>query len=95
MKNKNDIINLLFLNLFAIILLLIPGCKSKVDDIKKATNAGGATSADAGIQISEEEMQHASNIYFDRCAGCHGATRKGATGPSLLPDGDGKYPYTK
>ncbi len=95
MKNKNDIIYLLKLNLFALILLVIPGCKSKVDEIKKATNAGGATSADAGIQISEEEMQHASNIYFDRCAGCHGATRKGATGPSLLPDGDGKFPSTK
>jgi nitrite reductase (NO-forming)/hydroxylamine reductase len=25
-------------------------------------------------------------IYFDRCAGCHGALRQGATGTPLLPD---------
>ncbi len=47
------------------------------------------------IKITPEEMQRGSDIYFDKCAGCHGSTRKGATGPSLLPDGDGKYPATK
>ena len=24
-------------------------------------------------------------VYFDRCAGCHGVLRKGATGPNLTP----------
>ncbi len=47
------------------------------------------------IQITPDEMQRGSDIYFDKCAGCHGSTRKGATGPSLLPDGDGKYAATK
>lgn len=50
-----------------------------------------------GIQLSEAEMQKASEIYFDKCAGCHGSSRKGATGPHLLPDapeGD-KAPGTK
>ncbi len=36
--------------------------------------------------LSPEEMVRASQIYFDRCSGCHGATRKGATGPSLEPE---------
>ncbi len=36
--------------------------------------------------LSKEEMAKASDIYFNTCAGCHGTTRKGATGPSLLPD---------
>lgn len=47
------------------------------------------------VKVSEEEMAQASAIYFDKCAGCHGTTRHGATGPSLLPDGDGKAPATK
>ncbi|RME83259.1 MAG: nitrite reductase, partial [Planctomycetota bacterium] len=29
--------------------------------------------------------KRASKIYFNRCAGCHGMLRKGATGPALLP----------
>jgi nitrite reductase (NO-forming)/hydroxylamine reductase len=36
--------------------------------------------------LTKEEMEIAKEIYFDRCAGCHGALRKGATGPSLLPE---------
>ncbi|WP_457615908.1 cytochrome D1 domain-containing protein [Lutibacter sp.] len=51
--------------------------------------------ASGDIKISKEEMKRGSDIYFDKCAGCHGSTRKGATGPSLLPDGDGKFAATK
>ncbi|MBK3332026.1 nitrite reductase [Persephonella atlantica] len=36
--------------------------------------------------ITKEEMKKAARIYFDRCAGCHGMLRKGATGPALTPD---------
>jgi len=36
--------------------------------------------------LTKEEMEIAKEIYFDRCAGCHGALRKGATGPGLLPE---------
>ncbi|MBI1912906.1 MAG: c-type cytochrome [Deltaproteobacteria bacterium] len=36
--------------------------------------------------MSEEEFSKAKQIYFDRCAGCHGTLRKGATGPSLTTD---------
>ncbi|MDH4106395.1 MAG: c-type cytochrome [Gammaproteobacteria bacterium] len=32
------------------------------------------------------EFEHAQNIYFQRCAGCHGVLRKGATGKPLTPD---------
>lgn len=39
-----------------------------------------------GIMLTTAEMEKASNIYFDKCAGCHGSARKGATGPHLLPD---------
>lgn len=43
------------------------------------------TTKTEGIQLTEAEMQQASDIYFDRCAGCHGSSRLGATGPHLLP----------
>lgn len=41
---------------------------------------------DAGITLTSAEMEKASKIYFQTCAGCHGTLRKGATGPALLPD---------
>ncbi len=36
--------------------------------------------------LSEEEFLWAKQVYFERCAGCHGTLRKGATGPALTPD---------
>ena len=32
------------------------------------------------------EFDDARKIYFERCAGCHGVLRKGATGKALTPD---------
>jgi nitrite reductase (NO-forming)/hydroxylamine reductase len=37
-------------------------------------------------KISHEEFERARQIYFERCAGCHGVLRKGATGKPLTPD---------
>ncbi|MCQ4260829.1 nitrite reductase [Stutzerimonas stutzeri] len=36
--------------------------------------------------LSAAEFEHAKEIYFQRCAGCHGVLRKGATGKPLTPD---------
>ena len=36
--------------------------------------------------MSEAEFKEAQQIYFQRCAGCHGVLRKGATGKPLTPD---------
>lgn len=36
--------------------------------------------------ITGEEFEKAKGVFFDRCAGCHGVLRKGATGPGLLPE---------
>ena len=36
--------------------------------------------------MTSEEYQAANQIYFERCAGCHGVLRKGATGKPLTPD---------
>ncbi|CTQ46751.1 MULTISPECIES: nitrite reductase [Stappiaceae] len=36
--------------------------------------------------MTPEEYQNANQIYFERCAGCHGVLRKGATGKPLTTD---------
>jgi nitrite reductase (NO-forming)/hydroxylamine reductase len=39
-----------------------------------------------GPGITQEEFDTATRLYFDRCAGCHGVLRKGATGKPLTTD---------
>lgn len=36
--------------------------------------------------MTQEEYDAANQIYFERCAGCHGVLRKGATGSALTTD---------
>ena len=36
--------------------------------------------------MSQGEFDSSKEIYFQRCAGCHGVLRKGATGKPLTPD---------
>ncbi|MDH5485262.1 MAG: nitrite reductase [Gammaproteobacteria bacterium] len=35
--------------------------------------------------MSEADFETSKNLYFQRCAGCHGVLRKGATGKNLEP----------
>ena len=42
--------------------------------------------AAGGPVLSEAEFGRATQLYFERCAGCHGVLRKGATGKALTPD---------
>jgi nitrite reductase (NO-forming)/hydroxylamine reductase len=37
-------------------------------------------------ELSEAEFERGKQIFFERCAGCHGVLRKGATGKPLTPD---------
>ena len=41
--------------------------------------------AKAAPSMTAEEKEQAKKIYFERCAGCHGVLRKGATGKNLEP----------
>ena len=36
--------------------------------------------------MTQAEFDEANKIYFERCAGCHGVLRNGATGKALTPD---------
>ncbi len=37
-------------------------------------------------ELTAEQFAEATRIYFQRCAGCHGTLRMGATGPNLTPE---------
>jgi nitrite reductase (NO-forming)/hydroxylamine reductase len=49
------------------------------DEARQLMSAGGPI-------LSEAEFSVATQLYFERCAGCHGVLRKGATGKALTPD---------
>ena len=51
-----------------------------------ATTSGVAFAAKKFKPLNEAEFDQAKGMYFQRCAGCHGVLRKGATGKSLLPE---------
>ena len=48
-------------------------------DVKQVRTAGAP-------DMTEAEFAQATDIFFQRCAGCHGVLRKGATGKPLTPD---------
>jgi len=49
--------------------------------------AASATSVSAAEPaLSKADFEKAKTLYFQRCAGCHGVLRKGATGKNLEPE---------
>lgn len=66
-----------------------------VDEAEAKYQAGGSPLAEVDLykdtnpdapKMGKAEFDKARNIYFQRCAGCHGVLRKGATGKPLTPD---------
>ena len=87
--------NLLLIPLLGSMFLFSCGGESNTSEDGDAETTEKIYSDSSGnITMTQAEMDEASAIYFDRCAGCHGSSRKGATGPSLLPYGDEKSPAT-
>ena len=64
--------------------------KSPQAQFESAPYASGAelhaTSNAKAPPMTQAEFDRARQIYFERCAGCHGVLRKGATGKALTPD---------
>ena len=70
--------------------------KAPVSGVEKSYQAGdsspvGDTAMHQNINpkappMTQAEFDKAKNIYFQRCAGCHGVLRKGATGKALTTD---------
>ncbi|GAB2997179.1 cytochrome D1 domain-containing protein [Arenimonas maotaiensis] len=68
-----------------------PSTKEGVMNYQGAPSTAGSEGVEMVINpdappISKAEFAQASKIYFERCAGCHGVLRKGATGKPLTPD---------
>ena len=66
-----------------------------ISETEKNYQAGGSPMADVPMyqstnpkapKMTQAEFDKARQIYFERCAGCHGVLRKGATGKPLTPD---------
>jgi nitrite reductase (NO-forming)/hydroxylamine reductase len=60
-----------------------------------ALSMSSAFAQEGAPTLTADEKAQAKKIYFERCAGCHGVLRKGATGKNLEPhwskkDKDGK-----
>jgi nitrite reductase (NO-forming)/hydroxylamine reductase len=69
--------------------------KHPATDAESRYQAGGSPLADVDMhqdvnpkapQMTKAEFDKGRQIYFERCAGCHGVLRKGATGKPLTPD---------
>ena len=72
-----------------------PAAKKGVTEAEVKYQAGGSPMANEEMHqnvnpkappMTADEFAKARQIYFERCAGCHGVLRKGATGKPLTPD---------
>ena len=50
-----------------------------------ATSGTAFAAKDPLVPLNDAEFEQAKGMYFQRCAGCHGVLRKGATGKNLEP----------
>jgi nitrite reductase (NO-forming)/hydroxylamine reductase len=55
------------------------GAPVMAGDMKRVISPGAP-------DMTQAEFELATKLYFERCAGCHGVLRKGATGKPLTPD---------
>lgn len=58
-----------------------------LDYIRHKSAAPAAAPQDEGpIELAAAAFDSAKQTYFNRCAGCHGTLRAGATGPNIQPE---------
>ncbi|MCQ3937429.1 MAG: nitrite reductase [Chloroflexi bacterium] len=69
------------INMIVGYLSTLPGGESIMADAEVSVDT-----STADISLSEEDFAWAKQTFFERCAGCHGTMRNGATGPALTPD---------
>ena len=50
-----------------------------------ATSGTAFAAKEPLVPLNDAEFEQATGMYFQRCAGCHGVLRKGATGKNLEP----------
>ena len=53
--------------------------------VSEGTVQRAAAEEEGPVELAEAQFKQAQEIYFNRCAGCHGTLRAGATGPNIQP----------
>jgi len=56
-----------------------------IADVSTGNVTQTAMGANVPAELSSAQFDEAQGLYFDRCAGCHGTLRVGATGPNIEP----------
>ncbi len=64
----------------------LPGLDLSQPIVVEESEESESSETDVEMGLSEDDMAWATQVYFERCAGCHGTLRNGATGPALTPD---------
>ncbi|MBF0368885.1 MAG: c-type cytochrome [Magnetococcales bacterium] len=64
---------------------ILPPLAASIVMLGMATGASAAAKLQPVPSLSEADFAKGQQMYFDRCSGCHGALRKGATGPNITP----------
>ncbi len=64
----------------------LPNAALSAPEAQPTMPAGTMNPPSNRMGLSDEQFDWAKQTYFERCAGCHGTLRKGATGPALTPD---------
>jgi nitrite reductase (NO-forming) / hydroxylamine reductase len=54
--------------------------------VSDGTLAAASTETDVPEELTAAQFEQGKEIFFNRCAGCHGTLRAGATGPDIQPD---------
>jgi nitrite reductase (NO-forming) / hydroxylamine reductase len=74
---SNVVLGALSLGALALVLTAnVPAALAEEAKKEIVRNAGAP-------DMTPEEFNRGSQLYFERCAGCHGVLRKGATGPNI------------
>jgi nitrite reductase (NO-forming)/hydroxylamine reductase len=54
--------------------------------VELASSGGAKVTEEKFVELTGEDFDKAKSIYFQRCSGCHGTLRAGATGPNIQPE---------
>ena len=75
----------LLIALMLVVAFMAGGTQAIAEEAKKAV-ADVVVASQTELVLTPEQFESCRQVYFDRCAGCHGVLRKGATGGALTPD---------
>ncbi len=64
----------------------VAGGEMAKEEQQPAKEEAAAQPGEGEALLTDEEFEQAKGIFFDRCAGCHGVLRKGATGKNITPE---------